>query len=45
MSEEQLALLRAAIKAFEDYQHMSGTMSATFVLGLECLSKIEEVDA
>lgn len=45
MSWEQLELLHAAIKAFKDYQRMSGTQSGTFVLGLECLQKIEAVDA
>jgi hypothetical protein len=45
VSEEQLEMLRTAIKAFEDYQCMSETQSATFVLGLKLLERIEEVDA
>jgi hypothetical protein len=45
VSEEQLKLLRTAIKAFQDYQNMSGTQSATFVLGIKLLERIEEVDA
>jgi hypothetical protein len=45
VSWEQLELLHAAIKAFEDYQRMSGTMSATFILGLDCIKRIEDVDA
>jgi hypothetical protein len=39
MSEEQLAL-QAGIKVLEDYQKMSGTQSATFILGLECVKKV-----
>jgi hypothetical protein len=45
MSEEQLELLHTAIKCLQDYQNMSGTQSATFVLGMKLLEKIEEVDA
>jgi hypothetical protein len=45
MSEEQIALLTAGIKSLEDYQRMSGTQSATFVLGLDSIRKVLDVDA
>jgi hypothetical protein len=45
MSEEQLELLQAALKALSDFQKMSGTRSATFELAVKSVERCIEVDA